>query len=57
MALLVMLLAAACGQKGPLYLPGDPSEIQTEVPGETGTSESEDDENSVEDDEENDLPR
>jgi predicted small lipoprotein YifL len=25
-------LAAACGQKGPLYLPGNPSEIKTEVP-------------------------
>jgi len=23
---------AACGQKGPLYLPGDPSQLQTEVP-------------------------
>lgn len=26
------LLLGACGQKGPLYLPGDPSEIQTEIP-------------------------
>ena len=25
-------ILAACGQKGPLYLPGDPSEIQTEIP-------------------------
>lgn len=25
-------LIGACGQKGPLYLPGDPSEIRTEVP-------------------------
>ena len=25
-------LLGACGQKGPLYLPGDPSEIQTEIP-------------------------
>ena len=23
---------AACGQKGPLYLPGDPSQIQTDIP-------------------------
>jgi len=23
---------AACGQKGPLYLPGDPSQVQTELP-------------------------
>jgi len=33
-----VLLAAAlatvtgCGQKGPLYLPGDPSQIRTEIP-------------------------
>jgi len=26
------LILAACGQKGPLYLPGDPSQIQTEIP-------------------------
>jgi predicted small lipoprotein YifL len=26
------LLLGACGQKGPLYLPGDPSEIQTGIP-------------------------
>ena len=25
-------MLGACGQKGPLYLPGDPSEIQTEIP-------------------------
>lgn len=27
-----LLLIAACGQKGALYLPGDQSEIQTELP-------------------------
>lgn len=27
-----LLLLAGCGQKGPLYLPGDPSEMQTEIP-------------------------
>jgi predicted small lipoprotein YifL len=26
------LTLGSCGQKGPLYLPGDPSEIQTEIP-------------------------
>lgn len=30
--LLALLFAAGCGQKGPLYLPGDPSEIKTELP-------------------------
>ena len=23
---------AGCGQKGPLYLPGDPSDVRTEIP-------------------------
>ncbi len=27
-----LLLVAGCGQKGPLFLPGDPSTIQTDVP-------------------------
>ncbi|MFQ6004900.1 MAG: lipoprotein [Woeseia sp.] len=27
-----LLFAAGCGQKGPLYLPGNPSRIKTEVP-------------------------
>lgn len=26
------VMLTACGQKGPLYLPGDPSRIQTEIP-------------------------
>ncbi len=33
-ALLGLLLAAAgCGQKGPLFLPGDPDEGRTLIPG------------------------
>lgn len=46
-----LLLISACGQKGPLFLPGDPSEIRTEVPRQeaqpapTETVEEEDDEN------------
>jgi predicted small lipoprotein YifL len=27
-----ILALASCGQKGPLFLPGNPSEIRTEVP-------------------------
>lgn len=27
-----LLFAVGCGQKGPLYLPGNPSEIRSEVP-------------------------
>ena len=29
---LFLLFTAGCGQKGPLYLPGNPSEIKTDVP-------------------------
>lgn len=42
------LLAAGCGQKGPLYLPGDPTSIQTEIPPEPANPPEDTD--SVEDD-------
>ena len=28
-SLMLLLLLAACGQSGPLYLPGNPSEVQS----------------------------
>ena len=31
-AVLATLLLAACGQSGPLYLPGDPSQVTTIPP-------------------------
>ena len=31
--LVPILFVAACGQSGPLYLPGNPSEIQAPSPG------------------------
>ena len=31
-ALLALVLVAACGQKGPLYLPGNPTQVKTDVP-------------------------
>ena len=31
-ALLSVITITACGQKGPLFLPGNPSEIQSQVP-------------------------
>lgn len=47
--LMIGALLGGCGQKGPLYLPGDPSEMQTEVPAQNtttqGESEEEDDDN------------
>jgi len=51
-ALLLILSLVGCGQSGPLYLPGDPSEVQnlpTRVP-----ELPEDDEDDDEDDNEND---
>ena len=30
--LLATLALSACGQKGPLYLPGDPNQVRSEVP-------------------------
>ncbi len=46
--LLVLLCSifaiAACGQKGPLFLPGDPSTIQTEVPAQEEAEEEKDEE-------------
>ena len=47
--LLVLLFAAGCGQKGPLYLPGNPSQIKTDVPrqdeGQTEEDDEDEDEN------------
>jgi len=31
-AILTCLLVCGCGQKGPLFLPGDRSQVQTELP-------------------------
>ena len=47
-ALFSVIAIAACGQKGPLFLPGNPSEVQTEVP----RQEQPEDENDEESDEE-----
>ncbi len=54
-----LLLVAGCGQKGPLYLPGDPSEIQTEIPeiepgSLPGADEADDESDDQADDEAND---
>ena len=44
--LLALLFVAGCGQKGPLYLPGDPSAIKadTQPQNERQAEEDEDDE-------------
>jgi len=36
-------LTAGCGQKGPLFLPGDPSTIQTDIPAEEPPAQAGDD--------------
>ncbi len=36
-SILIALAVAGCGQSGPLYMPGDPSQM-TFPPAETGTS-------------------
>ena len=48
-ALIALALLGGCGQKGPLYLPGDPSEMQTSVPVQNTASQDE----SEEEDEDN----
>jgi predicted small lipoprotein YifL len=47
--LLALLIAAGCGQKGPLYLPGNPSEIKTDVPRQDESQTEEDEEDEDED--------
>ncbi len=52
-ALLLILSLAGCGQSGPLYLPGDPSEVQnlpTQVPDLPEDEDDEDDETDNEND-------
>ena len=44
-------LAAGCGQKGPLFLPGDPGAMQSSVPGQI-TSEQTNDDSGEKDEEE-----
>ncbi len=54
--LLALVFAAGCGQKGPLYLPGDPSRIKTDVPRQD-ESQAEADEKDEEDDEDKEKLR
>ena len=45
-AIVALVFASACGQKGPLFLPGDPSQINTEVPRTAEDQDDEDDDDS-----------
>lgn len=50
--LLLLFAATGCGQKGPLYLPGNPSQVQTQIPNQLPTpSSSAEEEEEREDDE------
>ena len=42
--MLSILVLAGCGQKGPLFLPGDPSTIRSTTPQQQPAPESEEDE-------------
>lgn len=48
--IILSILVAACGQKGPLYLPGNPSEIRSEIPRQVGTQEEDEDQQDQQDD-------
>ena len=48
--LLAALACTSCGQKGPLYLPGNPSEIKREVPSTNASTVPEEEERDDEDD-------
>ena len=49
-----LLFTAGCGQKGPLYLPGDPSLMKTDVPAQDQSQTEEDDEDKEEEEESQD---
>ena len=46
-SMLALAAASGCGQKGPLYLPGNPSEMQTIEPGVLGGTEDDEEADSV----------
>lgn len=46
--MLPVLTLGGCGQKGPLFLPGNPSEIKTEVPASEQQDEDDDDDEDTE---------
>lgn len=44
LALISMFYVCGCGQKGPLYLPGNTNEISTSIPVQQEASQDDDDE-------------
>ncbi len=47
--LLATLALSACGQKGPLYLPGDPNQVRSEVPTTNGSTAPDEDDQEEQD--------
>jgi predicted small lipoprotein YifL len=47
---LLLTAIAACGQKGPLFLPDDPATVQTDVPGQYQSEPSTDDDDAEDED-------
>ena len=52
-ALLATFVLAGCGQKGPLFLPGDPSAVRTNTPQQSSPQTEDSDED---DEDENEIP-
>ncbi|MBT8079441.1 MAG: lipoprotein [Gammaproteobacteria bacterium] len=55
-----LALLVACGQKGPLFLPGDPSQISTTIPSQSvprGPADDQPDDDESEDDGNPERPR
>jgi len=50
-ALLTILVLTGCGQKGPLFLPGDPNAVRTTMPQQNSPPSEERDEDDEDDDE------
>lgn len=48
-SLLSLMIVAGCGQKGPLFLPGDTSEVSMSIPAQQAETEDEDDDDQEDD--------
>jgi predicted small lipoprotein YifL len=49
-----LVMTTGCGQKGPLFLPGDPATVQSDVPGQYQSEPSSEDEDDADADDEDD---
>ena len=49
----LLVMAVGCGQKAPLFLPGDPDAVQSDIPGQYQSQPSSEESDDTDDDEEN----